>query len=36
MSPTQDGQQRLEVIAENTCLARGIDAMRDLEHPWRR
>lgn len=32
MSPTQDGQQRLEVIAENTQLGAGYSiAMRDLE-----
>lgn len=32
MAPTQDGQQRLEVIAENTQLGAGYSiAMRDLE-----
>jgi transcription-repair coupling factor (superfamily II helicase) len=32
MTPTQDGQQRLEVIAENTQLGAGYSiAMRDLE-----
>ncbi|MBE0680575.1 MAG: transcription-repair coupling factor [Anaerolineales bacterium] len=32
MSPTQEGQQRLEVIAENTQLGAGYSiAMRDLE-----
>jgi transcription-repair coupling factor (superfamily II helicase) len=32
LSPTQDGQQRLEVIAENTQLGAGYSiAMRDLE-----
>ncbi len=32
MSPTQEGQQRLEVIAENTQLGSGYSiAMRDLE-----
>jgi transcription-repair coupling factor (superfamily II helicase) len=32
MSPTRDGQQRLEVIAENTQLGAGYSiAMRDLE-----
>ncbi|MFN3492181.1 MAG: TRCF domain-containing protein, partial [Anaerolineales bacterium] len=32
VSPTQDGQQRLEVIAENTQLGAGYSiAMRDLE-----
>jgi len=32
MSPTQDGQQRLDVIAENTQLGAGYSiAMRDLE-----